>query len=45
MTRLKQVLLIVLGLGLAGAMVALGFCSLGVVDRKLPEAERHHGAG
>jgi surfeit locus 1 family protein len=38
MTRLKQVLLIVLGLGLAGAMVALGFWQLRVYDAQGAEA-------
>ena len=38
MTRLKQVLLIVLGLGLAGAMVALGFWQLAVYDAQGAEA-------
>jgi surfeit locus 1 family protein len=38
MTRLKQILLIVLGLGLAGAMVALGFWQLRVYDAQGAEA-------
>jgi surfeit locus 1 family protein len=38
MTLLKQVLLIVLGLGLAGAMVALGFWQLSVYDAQGAEA-------
>jgi surfeit locus 1 family protein len=38
MTRLKQALLIVLGLGLAGAMVALGFWQLAVYDAQGAEA-------
>ena len=32
MTRLKQALIIVLGIGLAGAMVALGFWQLSVSE-------------
>jgi cytochrome oxidase assembly protein ShyY1 len=38
MTRLKQVLVIVLGTGLAGAMVALGFWQLGVSKAQGAEA-------
>jgi surfeit locus 1 family protein len=38
MTLLKQVLLIILGLGLAGAMVALGFWQLAVYDAQGAEA-------
>jgi surfeit locus 1 family protein len=38
MTLLKQVLLIVLGLGLAGAMVALGFWQLAVYDAQGAQA-------
>jgi surfeit locus 1 family protein len=38
MTLLKQVLLIALGLGLAGAMVALGFWQLAVYDAQGAEA-------
>jgi surfeit locus 1 family protein len=38
MTRLKQILLIVLGLGLAGAMVALGFWQLRDYDAQGAEA-------
>jgi surfeit locus 1 family protein len=38
MTRLKQVLVIVLGIGLAGAMVALGFWQLGVSKAQGAEA-------
>ena len=38
MTRLKQALLIALGLALAGAMVALGFWQLAVYDAQGAEA-------
>jgi surfeit locus 1 family protein len=45
MTRVKQALLIALGLGLAGAMVALGFWQLAVYDAQgLEAAERRASA-
>jgi surfeit locus 1 family protein len=44
MTRLKQALLIALGLGLAGAMVALGFWQLAVYDAQGAEAAERRAA-
>jgi len=44
MTRLKQALLILLGLGLAGAMVALGFWQLAVYDAQGAEAAERRAA-
>jgi surfeit locus 1 family protein len=44
MTRLKQVLVIVLGIGLAGAMAALGFWQLGVSEAQGAAAAERRAA-